>query len=498
MPNLAVERPPSWSTTAVRALRAEWTKLRSVRSSGLALLAMAALTLLLGLLSATLSSSVVNQGVLTVDQFHFVHRPMAGDGTVTARVSAQAGSGAWAKAGIMLKASAVSGAPYAALMVTPGHGVLLQGNAATELRRADARGDRWLRLTRTGQSVTGAESADGSVWREVGTVTVEGLPVEARAGLFVGSPPAVRFVEMPGGELKRYDPTIGAATFDHVSVGTAAPDRGAWQDTDVTPQDPPEPQPPLDGGLPNLEILPGGSTWTGDAAVTVRGGGDIGRAGMGGIDLADFDRVKASLFGVQLGIVGAVALGALAVTAEYRNRTLRTTFAVQPRRGLVLAAKAVVVGGTVFVTGLVVGVACFLVAQPLQARNGFGPPVYPEPALTDAVVVRAVAGAAAYLALIALFSLAVGTVVRRTAGAVTTLLTLLVIVPIVVAGSSEQADGWLRQFTPVAGTSILQSVMFAPGSNDTVTGPWTGFAVLCGYTAVALAAAYRLLRKRDA
>jgi ABC-type transport system involved in multi-copper enzyme maturation permease subunit len=39
--------------------------------------------------------------------------------------------------------------------------------------------------------------------------------------------------------------------------------------------------------------------------------------------------------------------------------------------------------------------------------------------------------------------------------------------------------------------------MFPPGSNDTVTGPWTGFAVLCGYTTAALAAAFWLLRRRD-
>jgi ABC-type transport system involved in multi-copper enzyme maturation permease subunit len=486
---------PGWPTIAARALRAEWTKLRSVRSSGLALLAMAALTLLLGVLSASLSKSDVNRGVLTVDQFHFVHQAMAGDGSITARVSAQAGSGEWAKAGIMLKASATSGAPYVALMVTPGHGVLLHADARTELRRPGARGDRWLRLTRTGQSVTGHESPDGSAWHEVGTVTVPGLPGEARAGLFVGSPPSVRFIW--DGEYKRYEPTIGAATFDHIALGRAGPGRAAWQDTDVTPEHPPEPPPPFDGGLPNVGILPGGSTWHDDTSVTVRGSGDLGRAGLGGIDVADLDRVRAGLFGVQLGIIGAIALGALTMTSEYRTRTIGTTFAVQPRRGLVLAAKSVVLAGVVFVTGLVTGVVCFLVARPLQEGNGFGPPAYPDPSLGDPVVVRAIAGAAAYLALIALFSLAVATLVRRTAGAVTALLTLLVVVPIVVAGSSAVGDGWLRRFTPVAGTSILQTVMFAPGSNDTVTGPWTGFAVLCAYTAAALAAAFWLLRRRD-
>ncbi|GGM31383.1 ABC transporter permease subunit [Dactylosporangium sucinum] len=489
------ERRPRAGAMAGRALRAEWTKLRSVRGTWLALAAMAGLTLFLGLLSATLSRSDVNRGVLTVDQFHFVHRPLVGDGSVTARVTAQTDSGAWAKAGLMLKASDTSGAAYVALMVTPDHGVLLQADARTELRGGSGGAPRWLRLTRAGQSVTGAESADGVAWRDVGTVTVPGLPAEARAGVFVGSPPYVHFVQFPG-EYRRYDPTIGAASFDHVAVSPSGP-AAAWQDTDVTPADPRDPPPPLDGGLPNLPILPGASAWHDDGSVTVRGSGDIGRVGLGGIDIADLDRVKASLFGVQLGIIGAIALGALAMTSEHRSRTLDTTFAMQPRRSLVLAAKSVVLALVVLAAGLATGVVSFLVTQPLQETGGFGPPVYPSHSLTDPVVLRAIGGAAAYLALIAVFSLAVGTIVRRTAGAVIALLTLLVVIPVVVAGTSDAGDGWLRRFTPVAGTSILQTTQFPPGSNETVTGPWTGFAVLCGYTAAVLGAAFWLLRRRD-
>ncbi|WVK89610.1 ABC transporter permease subunit [Dactylosporangium sp. AC04546] len=490
------ERRIRAGTVAGRAVRAEWTKLRSVRGTWLALAAMAGLTLFLGLLSGTLSRSDVNLGVLTVDQFHFVHRPLAGDGTITARVTAQADSGAWAKAGLMLKASDTSGAPYVALMVTPDHGVLLQADARAELRGRAGGAPRWLRLTRAGQSVTGAESADGVSWRDVGTVTVPGLPAEARAGVFVGSPPYVHFTQLPHGKYKKYEPTIGEARFDHVEVSPGG-GGGAWRDTDVTPADPQDPPPPFDHGLPNLPILPGASAWQDDGSVTVRGSGDIGRAGLGGIDVADMDRVKESLFGVQLGIIGAIALGALAMTSEYRSRTLATTFAMQPGRSLVLGAKTAVLALVVFAAGLATGVVSFLVTQPMQERRGYGPPAYPSHSLTDPVVLRAIGGAAAYLALIAVFSLAVGTIVRRTAGAVTTLLTVLVVVPVVVAGTSEAGDGWLRRFTPVAGTSILQTTQFAPGSNDTVTGPWTGFAVLCGYTAVALGVAFWLLRRRD-
>ena len=77
-------------------MRAEWTKLRSQRSSGLALLAMVGFMLLLSILAASLGKSSLNDSVLTVDQFHFVHQPMTGDGTLTVRVTSQTGSAAWA------------------------------------------------------------------------------------------------------------------------------------------------------------------------------------------------------------------------------------------------------------------------------------------------------------------------------------------------------------------------------------------------------------------
>jgi regulation of enolase protein 1 (concanavalin A-like superfamily) len=487
--------------TMLRALRAEWTKFWSVRSTGLALLAMVLLSLGISTLGAWLSRTDVYEHPFTYDQCHLVHQPMTGDGTLTARVVSQKNTAAWAKAGIMVKASTTAGAPYVALMVTPAHGVRLIADATTELVGTGPAAPRWLRLTRAGQTFTGAESADGSSWRTVGTVTVPDLPAEALAGLFVATPPTDVQISVQGrsGSISRYL-QLGEAVFDHVSVGTAVPATAAWQDADVNPPPPrrgvPEPGPE---GIIVVDLPPGSSTRDSAGTVTVTGAGELGRIGVGGTTLLGggaFDRVRQRLVGAQLGIIGAIVLGILFVTSEYRTGTIGITFAASPRRRYVLAAKTAVLAGVVFVVGLLPGFAISLYAPAIERHNGYRPPVFPDPPpFTDPVVLRAIVGTAAFLALIAVFSLAVGAILRGTAAATTLLLTLLVVIPTVATGTSDTADHWIRQATPFAGLSIQQTLDVP---SETVTGPWTGFAVLCAYTVAALAAGFWFLRRRDA
>jgi ABC-type transport system involved in multi-copper enzyme maturation permease subunit len=148
----------------------------------------------------------------------------------------------------------------------------------------------------------------------------------------------------------------------------------------------------------------------------------------------------------------------------------------------------------VFTAGLVACAVSFLVASPVQRRNGFGPPLFPVRSLTDPPVLRAVVGTAAFLALVALLGLGVGVLVRRTAGAVILLFTLLVVIPLVASITSVGADLWVGRLTPIAGAAIRQT---RPMFQD-ATGPWQGFAVLACYTALTLGAAFAVQRRRDA
>ena len=94
----------------------------------------------------------------------------------------------WAKAGIIIKESTQQGSAYAAMMVTGGHGVRMQHDFTGDT--AGSASDRWLRLARTGDILTGYESGDGTNWEAVGTATLSGLPSTVRIGLFVSLPAA--------------------------------------------------------------------------------------------------------------------------------------------------------------------------------------------------------------------------------------------------------------------------------------------------------------------
>ena len=141
----------------------------------------------------------------------------------------------WAKAGIIIKASTQPGSAYAAMMVTADHGVRMQDNFTGDTRgparRRHGIDPRWLRLTRSGDTITGYDSADGTHWAQVGTVALAGLPPTAQAGLFAASP-AYQAISrgLGGGESGTIAPSRDTAVFDQRQpvghAGRPALDRG--------------------------------------------------------------------------------------------------------------------------------------------------------------------------------------------------------------------------------------------------------------------------------
>jgi hypothetical protein len=173
---------------------------------------------------------------------------------------------------------------------------------------------------------------------------------------------------------------------------------------------------------------------------------------------------------------------------------IRTTFATSPRRGRVLVAKALVIGGATFVAGLVATVAAFVLSQPQFRKNGYEPPAYPHVELTDGPVLRAVVGGALFLAVLAVFSLGVGAILRRSAGAIALLIAIFIVPQIIVGGLPLNVALWVGRVTPVAGIAIMQTTK----RWDTAIAPWPGLAVLAGYALLAMVAAVWLVRRRDA
>ncbi|MFD8819202.1 hypothetical protein ACFV23_48935, partial [Streptomyces sp. NPDC059627] len=202
--------------------------------------------------------------------------------------------------------------------------------------------------------------------------------------------------------------------------------------------------------------------------------------------------------GLVVGGVGAAGY----ITAEYRRGLIGLTLAASPRRGRVLAAKALVVGGVAFLAGTVAAAVMVPLGAARSRSGGF--PVLTVPAGTEA---RVVVGTGLLLGAAAVLALGVGTILRRGAVAITVVIAGMVL-PYLLATSSVLPDGaaeWLLRVTPAAGFAVQQSVVrydqvvtvYAPSSGYFPLSPWAGFAVLCGYAAVAFGAAVVLLRRRD-
>ncbi len=484
-------------TALGQVLHAEWTKLRTVRAWMFGMLAAALMIVLFALLAGVSSDQKGAPPVPTgpggepvTDSFYFVHQPLAADGGVTVAVSAltsriprrpgdlRPGLVPWAKAGLIIKQSTRQGSPYAAIMVTGGHGVRMQDDYLDDTGLSAAW--RWLRLDRSGQTVTGRASPDGRHWTTVGAVRVRGLGPAAQVGLFVASPPVV------GGGGTRG--SVSTAVFDGLrAYGTT----GAWTGEQVGAES------PTFAGYPEN----GSGSFTGSGGrFTVTGAGDIAPAVRDSLPTGG--TLGEILTGTFATLIAVIVVGALFVTAEYRDAMIRLTLAASPRRSRVLVAKAIVVWAVAFAAGL----AGTALAAPIGERlaRGNGVYLFPVPAATG---LRVALGTAALLATAAVLALAVGAIFRHGAGAVTTVIVALVVpyiliaIPFVPASVSKG----VATVTPGAAFAVQQTLVpygqvasnYTPYYGYYPLPPWAGLCVLAGYALASLAVAAVLVDRRD-
>jgi ABC-2 type transport system permease protein len=192
--------------------------------------------------------------------------------------------------------------------------------------------------------------------------------------------------------------------------------------------------------------------------------------------------------GFQLGQLTICVLGVLVITGEYATGTIRASLLAVPRRVPMLAAKAVLFAGLVFVVGELVAFPSFFIGAAILHAKA---PV----SLGDPGVLRAVAGSGLYLAVLGLFALAIGGLVRHTAAAVTGVIGFVVVLAPLAQLLPGSLGKHLHAYLPSeAGHLIAQAHQ---GPHDLLT-PWQGLGVFCGWTAVLLGAAADLLQRRDA
>ena len=194
-------------------------------------------------------------------------------------------------------------------------------------------------------------------------------------------------------------------------------------------------------------------------------------------------------WGMMFAQITAVVLGALIATSEYGTGMIRATLAATPRRGTVLAAKALVLSSTLFVAGTVTAFAGYLGGNWFLDDHGVGV------ALTDDGVLRSMVGSGLYLAVLGLFALGVGVLVRHTAAALSIVLALVFVVGTMVFLLPGAWGEWIGKLMPGnAGSSIATPVSFNPNA----LAPWTGFAVFAAEVAVAALIGWLAFRRRDA
>ena len=218
-----------------------------------------------------------------------------------------------------------------------------------------------------------------------------------------------------------------------------------------------------------------------------------GSPGHGG----DNDIVLDSLAGIWFGAIAAAVLAVLVITSEYSTRMIRTTFAANPRRRTVLAAKTAVVGWVVLVVGLATSAACFQIGQWFLRGNGFNyEGGYPAITLADGEALRAVLGSGAYLGLLAVFSLGVGAIVRHTAVAITLVLAILLAPVIALNFLPEGIADWVEKYCLMGAGLAIQQTVERP--DNIPLSPEGGLLVAAVYAGVALLAALWLIGRRDA
>lgn len=193
----------------------------------------------------------------------------------------------------------------------------------------------------------------------------------------------------------------------------------------------------------------------------------------GGLSLA---QLVIGVFGVTVG------------TNEYSTGMIRATLVAVPKRWPVLIAKATLIFLVTFVVMVPTTFIAFFIGQAIVAGYGL------EVSISEPGVIRALIGAGLYLGVVAIIGLAIGSMLRTAAGAIATLVGVLLLVPILLPLIQLDFIDTIEPYLPSNAGQWVFQVTESGGPLDA----WSGYAVFVGYGVVLIALAGMLLRRRDA
>jgi ABC-2 type transport system permease protein len=205
-----------------------------------------------------------------------------------------------------------------------------------------------------------------------------------------------------------------------------------------------------------------------------------------------FNAAEASLTGqVALGELIIVVLGALVITSEYSTGMIRTSLAVMPRRGVLYAAKAIVFAAVTLTISLITSFVDFFVGQAILSGKHY------NTSLGHPGVLRAILLSAAIAAVFGLLAYGAGAIIRHSAGAITSILGMVFLIPLLAQALPNAWFADLQRWLP--GGGALEPIARSTTPLDPhLFSAWGEFGVFSGYAAVLLAVGAWLFIRRDA
>ena len=208
-------------------------------------------------------------------------------------------------------------------------------------------------------------------------------------------------------------------------------------------------------------------------------------------DRRSYEPIGAALIGQLASAIFFLVIGVKAATAEYGAGMMRLTLTATPRRGRVLAAKALIVSAVTVVAAAVGNVAMFLLARAILSAYGIE-----STNLTDSDALRAVLASAALAPLFPVIGLALGIVLRSTAATIIAVLAVIFGPPFLGGVLPESWQGGTLDYVPMAASDAI-SIGHLPDAGAGLS-PAVGTLVVAGWLAVFLGGAWAVFARRDA
>ena len=192
--------------------------------------------------------------------------------------------------------------------------------------------------------------------------------------------------------------------------------------------------------------------------------------------------------GFQLSQLAICVLGVLVIANEYASGTIRASLLAVPRRTPMLVTKAVVFAALIFVVVEVAAFSSFALGAPiLHSKISVG--------ISDPGVLRAIVGAGLYGAVLGVFSIAIGAIVRHTAGGIAGIIAFVLVLSPLTQLIPGSIGDHIHAYLPTAAGQLMAAARQGP---DDLLTPWQGFGVFCIWTLVLMLVANYLLTHRDA